>query len=219
MVLDKKPQDWTRYDQIIIMVTTRAIIGLHETRRRKEASMTLPATLLEQSTALPWAERFYPPSGAPDKKGEAMAAAHHRADALFHTDPDERLAYMESPEWDFSADHLRQVNRVMDEFLDVTARREVRRLAAQCLEEDGSPHGIAGQWFTEARYDELRELLDTTDVPDQLLVACYAWLEVHELAQAAYLLAKNRKMPQPDFGNFSQTPEEIEGDLRFVDAV
>jgi hypothetical protein len=107
----------------------------------------------------------------------------------------------------------------MDKFLDVTARREVRRLAAQCLAEDGSPHGIASQWFTDGKFDELRDLLDTTDVPDQLLVACYAWLEVHELAQAAYLLAKNRRLPQPDFSNFSQTPEEIEGDLRSVDAV
>ena len=51
------------------------------------------------------------------------------------------------------------------------------------------------------------------------MVACYAWLEVHELAQAAYLLVKNCRLSRPDFSNFSQTPEEIEGDLRFVDAV
>lgn len=119
----------------------------------------------------------------------------------------------------FRNDHLRQVNRVMDAFLDGAARQDVRRLAAQCLEEDGSPHHVVGQWFTEARCDRLRDLLNATEVPDHLLVACYAWLEVHELAQAAYLLAKNRRLPQPDFSNFSQTPEEIEGDLRFVDAV
>ena len=158
-------------------------------------------------------------SGAPVKRTEAQAAARYRAEALFHTDPDERLASMESPEWGFSTDHLRQVNGVVDEFLDVTARRELRRLAAQCLEGDGSPHDIAGRWFTEERFDELRDLLETTDAPDRLLVACYAWLEVHELAQAAYLLAQNRKLPQSDFSNFSQTPEEIEGDLRFINAV
>ena len=181
--------------------------------------MTLPATMLERSATPSWAEKFYPTFGVPVTKEEAIAAARHRAEALFHTDPDERLAHMESPEWGFSADHLRQVNGVMDRFLDVTARREVRQLAARCLEEDGSPHGIAGRWFTEDRFDELRDLLDTTEAPDQLLVACYAWLEVHELAQAAYLLAQNRKLPQPDFSNFSQTPDEIEGDLRFIDAV
>ena len=175
--------------------------------------------MLERSATPSWAERFFPTSGAPVKRVEAQAAARYRAEALFHTDADERLVYMESPEWGFSTDHLRQVNGVMDEFLDVSARREVRQLAAQCLAEDGSPHGIAGQWFTEERFDELRDLLDTTDVPDQLLVACYAWLEVHDLAQAAYLLAQNRKLPQPDFSNFMQTPDEMEGDLRSVNAV
>ena len=182
--------------------------------------MTLPTTMLERSATPSWAERFFPTSGASAKRTEALAAARHRAEALFHTDADDRLAYMVSPEWGFSADHLRQVNGVLDEFLDVSVRREVRRLATRCLEEDRSPHGIAGRWFTEEkRFDELRDLLDTTDVPDQLLVACYAWLEVHDLAQAAYLLAQNRKLPQPDFSNFSQTPDEIEGDLRFINTV
>ena len=181
--------------------------------------MTIPATMLEPSVSLWWAEKFHPSDGAPTTRETAIAAARHRAEALLRTDPDERLAYMETPEWGFSVDHLGQVNRVMDAFLDATARREVRRLAVQCLGEDDSPHNVAGQWFTEERYERLRELLDATEVPDQLLVACYAWLEIHELARAAYLLAKNRRLPQPDFSNFSQTPEEIEGDLRFVDAV
>lgn len=181
--------------------------------------MTISSAMLEPSVSLRWAEQFHSSDGAPVTREAAIAAARRRAEALFHTDPDERLAYMESPEWGFSANHLRQVNGVMDAFLDGAARREVRRLAAGCLEEDGSPHSVAGRWFTEERYDRLRELLNETEVPDQLLVVCYVWLEVHELAQAAYLLANNRRLPQPDFNNFSQTPEEIEGDLRFVDAV
>ena len=158
-------------------------------------------------------------SGGPIKRTEALVAARHRAEAMCHTDADERLAYMESPDWGFSADDLRQVNGVMDRFPDVTARRELRQLAARCMEEEVSPHDIGVRWFTEERFDELRDLLDTTEVPDQLLVACYVWLEVHELAQAAHLLALNRKLPQPDFTNFSQTPDEIEGDLRIIDAV
>ena len=181
--------------------------------------MIVPATMLEPSAALRWAEKFHPSDGVLATRETAVAAARHRAEALFHTDPDERLTYMESPEWNFSADHLRQVNQVMDAFLDGTVRGEVRRLAAQCLEEDSSPHDVAGQWFTEERYDQLRALLDETEVPDQLLVACYAWLEIHELAQAAYLLAQNLKLPQPAFSNFCQTPEDIEGDLRSVDVV
>ena len=181
--------------------------------------MTLPATMLERSATPSWAEKFVPESRAPVKKIAALAAARYRAEALFHTDADERLAYMESPEWGFNADHLRQVNSVMENFLDETARCGLRRLAVQRLEEDGPRHDIAGRWFTEEKFEELRDLLQTTDVPDQLLVACYAWLEVHELAQAASLLAQIRKLPQPDFSNFSETPDEIEGDLRFANSV
>ena len=175
--------------------------------------------MLEPSASLQWAEKFHPSDGAPATREAAVAAARHRVEALSNTEPDERLTCMESPEWNFSNDHLRQVNRVMDAFLNGAARREMRRIAGQCLDEDGSPHHVTSRWFTEERYDRLGELLDETEVPDQLLVACYAWLEVHELAQAAYLLAENRRLSRPDFSNFSQTPEEIEGDLRFVDAV
>ena len=101
--------------------------------------------MLEPSVSLRWADKFLSFDGAPATREAAVAAALHRAEALFNTDPDERLAYMETPEWSFNADHLRQVNRAMDVLLDGAARREVRRLAAQCLEEDGSPHHVAGQ--------------------------------------------------------------------------
>ena len=69
------------------MVATRAIIRLHETLRRKNASMTLPATLLEPSGVLPWAERFHTSAGAHVTTEAATVAARQRAEALFHTDP------------------------------------------------------------------------------------------------------------------------------------
>lgn len=179
-----------------------------------------PATaLLEQHSLIQWAEKFYKPDESPANKEAASQAARYRAEALLGTDADERLVYMESEEWGFSTDHLRQVNRVMDDFLDDTARQEIRNLASECLEGDGSSLDIAGLWFTEEKYERLLELLDATEVPDPLLVACYAWLEAHEMGQAAYLLAENRKLPQPDFTNFHQDAEEIEADLRFVNAV
>ncbi len=181
--------------------------------------MSPTTALLEQSSPIQWAEKFYQPGGAPVAKEEAIKAARYRAEALLGTDADERLAHMESEEWGFSTDHLKQVNQVIDDFLDDTARQEIRNLARECLEEGVSPLGIAGLWFTEEKYERLLELLDATEVPDPLLVACYAWLEVHEIGQAAYLLAENRKLPQPDFTNFHQDAEEIEADLRFVNAV
>ena len=107
----------------------------------------------------------------------------------------------------------------MDNFLDPTSRQEIRNVTNECLQEGESPLGMAGQWFTPKRCERLQELLDATDLPDTLLVACHAWLEVHELDQVAYLPAENRKLPRPYFANFNQTAEEVEADLRFVNAV
>ena len=178
-----------------------------------------PTALLERHSPIQWAEKFYQPSEAPATREEATKAARYRAEALLGTDADERLVHMESEEWGFSTDHLRQVNRVMDDFLDDTARQKIRNLASECLEEGESPLGIAGLWLTEEKYGRLVESLDTTEVPDPLLVACYAWLDVHEIGQAAYLLTENRNLPQPDFTDFHHDAEEIEADLRFVNAV
>ena len=180
--------------------------------------MSQSATLLEQASPIQLAEKFYRPHGEQATREAAIEATRYRAEALLDTDPDERLARMESAEWGFTTEHLKQVNRVMDAFLNAPARQEIRNLANECLQEGKSPLGIAGQWFTKDGCERLQELLDATDVPDILLVACYAWLEIHELGQAAYLLAESRKLPQPDFTNFNQNAEEIEADLRFVNA-
>ena len=181
--------------------------------------MNSPTVLLEPQSQAQSAEKFYQPRQAQATKEEAIEATYYRAGALLDIDTDERLAYMESAEWGFSTDHLRQVNRVMVGSLDDIARQEIRNLAKRCLEGGISPLGIAGQWLTGEKYERLQELLGTTEVPDPLLVACYAWLEVHEVGQAAYLLAENRTLSQPDFTRFHQTDEEIEADLRFINAV
>ena len=89
--------------------------------------------MLEPSAALRWAEKFRSSDGAPISREVAMASARHQAKALFYTEPDERLACMESPERNFSADHLKQANRVMDVF--VGREGAARGLAARCLEE------------------------------------------------------------------------------------
>ena len=181
--------------------------------------MSPPATLLDKHSPIQWAENFYRPGKMPATKEEAIKEARYRAEALHSTDQDERLAYMESEEWGFSTDHLRQVNRVISTFLDDTARQEIRNLASECLKENRQSLEIAGQWFTAERYEWLQKLLETTEVPDPLLVACYAWLEVHEMGQAAYLLAQNRNFPQPNFTNFRQDTDEIEADICFVNAI
>ncbi len=59
----------------------------------------------------------------------------------------------------------------MDTFINLEARQEIRQLATQRTTEEQERHSIAIQWFTKEKYDRLQELLDATDVPDQLLVA------------------------------------------------
>ena len=150
-----------------------------------------------------WAEKFYKVKAGTGtvETGAALQAAKLRADALMRVDSDERLSVLESGEWKFDADHLKQVNRVIDEFLDNSARSQIRQLADRSRQEGQPPHSTTGQWFTEEQYDRLRRLLDQTDVPDQLLVACYVWLEAHEFAQAA--LPAERE-PYPATARFRQ---------------
>lgn len=149
----------------------------------------------------------------------ALAATEARLGALVRVEPDHRLSYLMSDPWGFNTDHIRQVNRVVDEFLDTISRREIRRTAAQALSADKSPQAIVDQWFTEEQRDRLRQSLDHTEVPDRLMTACYAWLEALGAAEAARLLHLHRSRPRPDFDGFTQTLEARAEDLRSVNAV
>ena len=169
--------------------------------------------------SLEWAAKIHTPSQALVTEETAVAAARSRVDALIQIDPDDRLNFLNSAEWGFNTDHITQVNRIVDEFLDTIAKREIRRIAAQLLDAEKPPQAIVDQWFTEKECDRLIGSLDNTDVPDRMMVACYAWLEVHEAALAARLLHMHRSRPRPDFSGFSQTPEERDEDLRSVNAV
>ena len=120
------------------------------------------------------------------------------------------------PPWNLTTDHLRQVNGVFEKLLDAPARTQIRDLVAQGAPEGASPATIAKQWFMEIGCNRLLELLDETDLPDRMVVACCAWLEIHDASHGAYLLHQSRTMPKPDFVNFKQTPEEREADLRFA---
>ena len=164
------------------------------------------------------AESISPAAEGTVQREEAIQATRHRAEILAEMDPDDRLACMEAEPWNFNTDHLRQVNRITQEFLDNPARRRLRETAARCLQEGKPPYEIASQWFTEEEFDRLNQLISETEIPDRLLALCYVWLEVHETSQAAYLIAKQRETPGPDFAEFTQTPKESTEDLRFTNA-
>ena len=165
------------------------------------------------------AEKIHMLSQPPSTAETTISAAETRLDALIRIDPDDRLSFLMSKEWGFNTDHVRQVNRVVGEFLDTISKREIRRIAAQTLAAENPPQAIVDQWFTEEQRNRLRQFLDVTEVPDDLIVGCYAWLEAYRVAEAACLLHRHRSRPRPDFDSLVRTPEEREEDLRWANAV
>ena len=174
------------------------------------------AMLLENPSATAWAEKFRNSQDTSASKRDAREAVQLRTELLLKTDPDERLSLLESTEWQFDEEHLRQVNTVLESFIDASARRQLRQMAKQCLEHGNDPFTIAHKWLTEEKYETLGHMVSQTTVPDRLMTFCYAWLELQEKVMAIYALENYRRMPQPDFENFEHTPEDHEADHRFT---
>ena len=174
------------------------------------------AMLLDNPSATAWAEKFSNSQETSTSKENAKEAVKLRAEALTEEDADDRLTLLESPEWEFDEEHLRQVNTVVETFIDASARQQLREMAKQCLGHGGSPFTIVHNWLTEEKSEALGHLVSQTTVSDRMITFCYAWLEVYETAMAIYVLESHRRMPKPDFENFEQTPEEHEADRRFA---
>ena len=167
-----------------------------------------------------WAEEMHMLSSSPPSMAEATIASYQaRLDALAKAHPDDRLSFLMSAECDFNTDHIRQVTRVADEFLDTSAKRRVRELAGQALDDGESPQTAVDQWFTDEQRGRLRHILNSLEVPDTFLVACHLWLKVHDTARASYLRHLHRRRPRPDFASSERTPEERAEDLRWTNAV
>ncbi len=172
--------------------------------------------LLDNPSATAWAERFCNSQESSTPKGDTKEAVRLRTELLLGTNPDDRLSLLESPDWEFSEEHLRQVNRVVETFIDASAKRQMKEMAKHCLDSQDNPFTIVHKWLTEEKCETLGHMVSQTTVPDHLITFCYAWLEVYETAMTAYMLEGHRRMPKPDFENFEQTAEEHEGDRRFA---
>ena len=163
------------------------------------------AMLLENPSATAWAERFRNGQETSNSKDDTKEAVRLRTELLLETSPDDRLSLLESPEWEFNEEHLRQVNTVVETFIDAPARRQLKEMANHCLDSNDNPFTIVHKWLTEEKYETLGQMVSQTTVPDRLMTFCYAWLEVYETAMAIYVLEGHRRMPKPDFENFEQT--------------
>ena len=175
------------------------------------------AMLLDNPSATAWAEKFSNSQETSTSKENAKEAVKLRAEALAEADADDRLTLLESPEWEFEEEHLRQVNTIVEAFIGATARQQLREMANQCLDQNENPVTIVQRRLTEERLETLGEMVNQTTVPDRLITFCYAWLEVYETAMAIHALETYRRMPPLDFENFEHTPEDREADRRFIE--
>ena len=181
--------------------------------------MSAVTVLFDPARRLQWAESVYTLSTPRAMTETPVAAVRSRLDALAQVHLDDRLSLLQTCEWGFDTDHIRQVNRVLDEFLNLPARRKIRRLAGEALDHGRPSQWVVDQWFTDEQRSRLVQLVEEIEVPDPLMVACCAWLEIHDAARAAYLRQEHRRRPRPDFDAFAQTAEERTEDLRLVNAV
>ena len=113
------------------------------------------AMLLDNPSATAWAEKLDSNENAAASNSEVREELKLRMDLLTSTYPDERPMLLESAQWQFKEEHLRQVNTVVETFIDETARQQLRDMAKQCLDRDDHPFTIAQKWLTEERTDIL----------------------------------------------------------------
>ena len=169
---------------------------------------------------LRWAEEMHTLGSSPPSTAAATIASHQdRLDALTKAHPDDRLHFLMSAECGFNTEHIRQVTRAAGEVLDTSAKRRIRELVSQALDDGGSPKTVVDQWFTDEQRDRLRRILNNLEVPDTFMVACYLWLKIHDTAHASYLRHLRRRQPRPDFASLKRTPGERADDLRWANAV
>ncbi len=138
--------------------------------------------------------------------------------SVLMTDSDERLDYLQTLNPNLTEDHLDQIALTTDRWLDHPARDRMRAIVRRCHDSQSYPKNMLIEWTTPEEVQRLVDLLLETSIPDPTLAMCYAMCAAHDTAYAAFRIHENRAHRQADFSNIEQTPEEIAGDLRFVNA-
>ena len=86
--------------------------------------MNTDVILFDPAGRLQWAESIYTLSTPRAMTETPVAAVRLRLDALARVHLDDRLSLLQTGEWGFDTDHIRQVNRVLDDFLNLPSRRK-----------------------------------------------------------------------------------------------
>ena len=137
---------------------------------------------------------------------------------LRETDPDERLDYIRVANPAVTEEHLGQLALTTDRWLDNEARERIRAIARKHAEDQSDPRQVLLEWLTDEELARFHSALDETTFPDSIIGTCYALCMAEGVGHAAYFIHQDRTFPQVEVTKFEQTPEEIEDDLRFVNA-
>lgn len=165
-----------------------------------------------------WATPEPQRSSPEDVTDPAIELAGKYISELREKDSDERLDYIPAANPAVTEEHLGQLVLATENWLDTGARKRIRAIAREFVGRRREPHEVLPYWLTEEEFERFDSALRKTEFPDQIIATCYAVCQAHDLAHAAYFIQQDRMFPQVDFTKIEQTPEEIEADLRFVNA-
>ena len=137
---------------------------------------------------------------------------------LLLADPDDRLDYLKQVNPDITDDQSDRIALIAERWLDDDARSRMRALARRCYYSGAEAHDTLLSWYTTEEMQRLIDLLSGARLSDLALAMCYAVSETHDTAYAAYFICKDRAERDVEFGSVVQTPEDIAGDVSFVNA-
>ena len=147
------------------------------------------------------------------KSGRSSAASQY---PYCTTDSDERLDFLISVNPALTENHLEQIVRTTEVWLDDEAMNRIRAIARRCFDDQTNPQDMITEWNSSAEIERLVALLSETSIPDKTLSMCYTISTAYEKLFAAYFIHGDRKSRQVDFSSIEQSAEEIAEDLRFV---
>lgn len=136
--------------------------------------------------------------------------------SVLHTDSDERLDFLMAVNPALTENHLEQIVRTTDLWLDDEAMNRIRAIARRCFDDQTNPQDMIIEWNSPEEIERLVALLSETSMPDKTLSLCYTISAAYDKLFAAYFIHGDRENRQVDFSSIEQSAEEIAEDLRFV---
>ena len=138
--------------------------------------------------------------------------------SLLTMEPEQRLDSLGLVNPALTENHLDEIARKTEEWLDSEARERIRTKAIECYEMKSDPKLIVINWNTEMEVERLVELLVKTSIPDKNLAICYAMARATEICMATFTIHAERQKRSTEPDTITQTPDEIAADLRFANA-